>query len=143
MFRCVDIYLVPYVIGYDGLGYPCPGLPRFRVYIWPVCFLVDDDVTVYDKMSHFNLLIVRAVSKYRVFSQRLIGTSEEMKMYHILAQKTAISFATIGVFLYFSVFSWFRTILAKNIQDSFARINQSHSDVCFCQYLDGQICSTI
>ena len=37
-----------------------------------------DHVTVYDEICDFHHLIVRAVSKYRGFSQQLIGKSEEM-----------------------------------------------------------------
>ena len=54
------------------------GLPRFRVYIWSVCLLAKDYVAVYDEIYHFQLLIVRAVSKYGCFSQQLIGKSGEM-----------------------------------------------------------------
>ena len=43
----------------------------------------------------------------------------------IVAQKTAVSSATIDVFLHFSRFFVVLTILAKNIRDSFARINQT------------------
>ena len=40
--------------------------------------LAADHVTVYDEICDFHHLIVRAVSKYRGFSQQLIGKSEEM-----------------------------------------------------------------
>ena len=32
-FGCVYIYMVASVIGYDGQGYPCPGLPLLGVYM--------------------------------------------------------------------------------------------------------------
>ena len=42
VFQCVDTDLVPSVIGYDVQGYPCPGLPRFRVYMVSIPVTISD-----------------------------------------------------------------------------------------------------
>ena len=42
-FGCVDIYLVSSVIGYDGQGYPCPGLPTVsRIYMVSIPVTISD-----------------------------------------------------------------------------------------------------
>ena len=134
------------------LGISMSRLPRFRAYIWPVCLLAEDHVTFYDEISHFHLLIVGAVSKYRGFSQQLIGKSGEMPqnstscvifpafldttLWCISSSHKKRPFLLRRLTLSCISPFWcaFWTILAKNIRDSFARINQSFtsglSDVC-------------
>ena len=137
------------------LGISMSGLPRFRVYIWSVCLLAEDYVAVYDEIYNFQLLIVRAVSKYGCFSQQLIGKSGEMSqnstscvvfsafldtaLWWISSshKKRPFLLRRLTFSCIFPSFSWFWAILAKNIRDSLARINQSVisglSDVCQIQ----------
>ena len=94
-------------------------------------------------LSMTKSLIVRAVSKYRGFSQQLIGKSGEMPQNSTSCvvfsafldtalwwmsssrKKRPFLLRRLPFSCIFPVFSWFWTILAKNIRDSLARINKS------------------
>ena len=96
--------------------------------------LAADHVTVYDEICDFHHLIVRAVSKYRGFSQQLIGRNapKQHELCHIFCI-SGHSSMTIDVFLHFPHFSWFCgqsldnpwTILGQSLDNPWIILGQS------------------